>query len=179
VPDAYRDALAAAHERIASLEREVADLERERAQAPERRARQLELSVARKRLQLELERARGDRRRILIGVAIFGFVGTAIFTAVIASLGPSGHPLNAFLVGAVASLALLAIVFGLSGTRARKAQDDLARLDAEAIELMGPVRVPDERIRVEDRAIEADSRVSDEESVESADARSTTDARAR
>lgn len=120
----YRDELEAARARIDLLETEVAELRGQLQQTPAVQARLAELQRKQSVARDALRAAQKDTRSRLRAVLLLGGGATLVFVAAIASMGSSGHPLNAlvFSLLTVAPLAVLVALIGRSQRRAREAE---------------------------------------------------------
>lgn len=148
---AYRDDIDAARARIAQLEAEVEELRGALARTPELRARlaQLEQRRADAFERLRAQRA-SARTAFRIAVAVVVAAGLA-FVGTIASLGASGHPLNAAIVATIVGAPLIAIAWLFVRRGVEACEEDVRAVErqvGEALALETAVRVEAPGVRI-------------------------------
>ncbi len=128
---AYRDELAAAHQRIADLEEEVARLQGELGASPDVRIRLTELGAARLTALERLSDAEAFVRRTSGVVGLILFVPVLLFVLWLVSLRDSGHPLNGFLVSFPFVILGYLIARALAAPRVRRAKLELSSIERQ------------------------------------------------
>ncbi|NUP07484.1 MAG: hypothetical protein HOW73_15655 [Polyangiaceae bacterium] len=126
--DAYRSPVDALQARIASLEAQLAEAKHEAAKAPEVRTRVASLLATRDGILAD-DKAR--HRSSIRGALIVGLIGTAIFTGIILSMGKSGHPFNALMLGLALTGTLTTIVWAASRSRSSRILRHVGMLEAQ------------------------------------------------
>jgi len=154
----YRDDLDAAAARIAQLEAEVAELRRRLARSPAAQERIAALR-ARRDVAVEALRSAEWRAKRNVGLAVvFALGGVLAFVLSIASLGSSGHPVNAAILGFSLSVPLVAFTAWWGAWRKLPHVKTVAALERELADAMASaddIRVADAvRVALDDEASE-------------------------
>jgi len=148
----YRDDTLAAQARIAELEAEVAALRSQLAQSPATQGRIAELHQRREDAVFALAATRRAAKKLVtIAAAVVG-VASLMFVAAIASLGESGHPMNAAVLSLCVGLPIVFSVWYLQTPKVYEHERAIADLDRQIHALLVPgaeqVRVADPPVRV-------------------------------
>jgi hypothetical protein len=160
---AYRDELAAAHQRIADLDEEVARLQGELGASPDVRVKLTELDAARLTALARLSDAEAFVRRASGIVGLVLSVPVLVFVLWLVSLRDSGHPLTGFIVSFPFVILGYLITRALAAPRVRRAKLDLSSIERQIDTLEAKRQV---RVEVSPRPAEQ-AEIAEEEAAES------------
>ena len=149
----YRDDLDAALARVAQLEAEANALRGQLRSTPAAQARLADLERRRSDARAAVRAAEAVARWWLKGFATLAAIGVLVFVGAIASMGASGHPLAAALLGLAIAGPLVATVWGLGAAYVDGRRRELGAIEREIADTVGEdaqVRVaPDVRVAVD------------------------------
>lgn len=138
---AYRDELAAAHQRIADLEEEISRLQGELSAPPDVRVKRTELDAARLTALEHLSDAEAFVRRSSGIVGLVLFMPVLAFVLWLVSLGNSGHPVTGFILTFPVVVLGYLIARAVAAPRIRRAKLELSSIERQIDTLEAKRRV--------------------------------------